>query len=473
MADPQPIPLPSNVQDLRGLTFGRLTVVDYAGRRRGADKCYHYWHCACLCGNTHVARGHGLSGGGVRSCGCVGREFNRSGDARRRHGMRHSAEYNTWCGMRQRCHNPNALSYARYGGRGIKVCERWRDSFDAFYEDMGPKPSPGHQLERVDNAGPYAPNNCRWATQTEQANNRRNNRVLTHQGESLTVMEWSRRTGIPGVVIRRRLDRYAWPVARALSAKVRVPRSPAPRLRPVAAAVPTGATRVESAIPALVPPARVPDIRGRVFGRLTVTAYAGRRRGRRARDAYHCWQCLCTCGNTHVTPGIRLRSGGVRSCGCILREYRRSGEGRRRHGMAGTPTYNVWSRMRQRCSDPRSPDYEHYGRRGIKVCERWRSFDAFYEDMGGRPSAAHQLERVANDGPYAPDNCRWATAAEQGINKRNNRILTHQGESLPVIEWARRTGIPSPLIRNRIDVLGWSVSRALSTPPRAAKKTTP
>ncbi len=138
--------------------------------------------------------------------------------------------FSTWHNMKQRCYNPNIGHYADYGGRGIFVCERWLTSLDAFAEDMGPRP-PGMTLDRIDNDGPYSPENCRWATQSEQAFNRRpaaiadasdsRTRALTFDGRTLSVREWSQEIGVPAPVIRDRLDKCHWSVEKALSTPLR------------------------------------------------------------------------------------------------------------------------------------------------------------------------------------------------------------------------------------------------------------
>ncbi len=116
-------------------------------------------------------------------------------------------EYKIRRDMIQRCTNPKDTGYRRYGGRGITVCERWLASFQNFLDDMGSCPSPKHTIERIDNNGPYSPENCRWATWVEQCNNKRTNRFLTHDGETMTIVEWSRRTGINESTLYSRAER--------------------------------------------------------------------------------------------------------------------------------------------------------------------------------------------------------------------------------------------------------------------------
>jgi hypothetical protein len=136
--------------------------------------------------------------------------------ANKSHGMCRTPEYARWFSMKARCYNPKDSNFARYGGRGITVCDRWRNDFQAFFADMGPPPTPAHQIERIDNDGPYSPENCRWATRTEQASNRHTNQTITFRGETLTVQEWARRTGIKAPALYWRLH-DGWDAERILT----------------------------------------------------------------------------------------------------------------------------------------------------------------------------------------------------------------------------------------------------------------
>lgn len=200
--------------DLTGRRFARLTVIG-----RGPDNKWKHphWYCRCDCGKETLVDGAGLRKGTTRSCGCYNDEVRSRMTAARNttHGHSKTPTHTAWNQLRGRCLNPNNEKYPLYGGRGITICERWND-FANFLADMGERPSPKHSLDRIDANGPYSPENCRWATQKTQQNNRRNNRLLTCNGETLTLMQWSERTGFKRETIERRLE-LGWPVERALS----------------------------------------------------------------------------------------------------------------------------------------------------------------------------------------------------------------------------------------------------------------
>jgi len=133
------------------------------------------------------------------------------------HGMSKThPEYRIWASMKSRCANPNDPGYFRYGGRGIKVCDRWKESFTAFYEDMGQRPSPRHSLDRIDTDGGYEPDNCRWVLPKTQSNNRRDNRLVTLDGRTQTLTEWIREKGLHYGTVRVRVSR-GWSYEDALT----------------------------------------------------------------------------------------------------------------------------------------------------------------------------------------------------------------------------------------------------------------
>ena len=197
---------------VQGARFGRWTVIGEHPERD--DQRRRRWQCRCDCGTTRMVLNFNLIGGQSRSCGCLQAEIVTVHNTK--HGQSHSPEHRAWRGMLDRCHVPSNGNYPRYGGRGITVCTAWQ-SFDRFYADVGPRPSPAHSLDRINNNLGYFPENVRWATRTEQANNRRNNRMLTFNGITQSATEWARSLGMrDNSAILERL-RMGWSLERALT----------------------------------------------------------------------------------------------------------------------------------------------------------------------------------------------------------------------------------------------------------------
>lgn len=201
--------------DLTDLVFGRLTVeriVAPSNKRRN-------WLCGCSCGKTVVVRGSALTTGNTRSCGCFRDDQILASSVT--HGASRSDSkdyrlYTTWCSIKRRCKNESDRCYHLYGGRGIKMHQEWFDSYEAFATHVGPRPSPKHSLDRINNEIGYVPGNVRWATSIEQANNTRKNTRLTHNGKTLTIADWGRELGISSRTISTRLGR-GWSIGMALS----------------------------------------------------------------------------------------------------------------------------------------------------------------------------------------------------------------------------------------------------------------
>lgn len=188
----------SKPKNIFGERFGRLVAIEMVGRKGSRIM----WRCKCECGGEKVASGVDLRRGTVNSCGCIKGEGIQLRHGHNRRGKR-SRTYNSWHHMRQRCNNPNSHKWDDYGGRGIKVCDRWQDSFDNFLEDMGECPH-NCTIDRIDNDGDYTPENCRWATAKTQSRNTRRNVYFTHGGETLHLREWAKRTGISADTLNMR-----------------------------------------------------------------------------------------------------------------------------------------------------------------------------------------------------------------------------------------------------------------------------
>lgn len=184
-------------KDLTGLVCGELTVIELDGIR--GTKKRRYWKCLCSCGNTSYVRSDAFTGGNkINSCGCVNRERSRQFYLKKGHNKsRRAVEYNSWDGMHQRCYNPKNKRYPSYGGRGIIVCDRWKGTggFINFIADMGKKPTLKHSLDRIDVNGNYEPSNCRWATNTEQNRNKRENVKFEYEGKLYLMDELALKLG--------------------------------------------------------------------------------------------------------------------------------------------------------------------------------------------------------------------------------------------------------------------------------------
>jgi hypothetical protein len=195
--------------DLTGQTFSSLVVLSRASSawrksgRQGASR----WHCRCKCGKETIVSKPNLQSGHTRSCGCL--LMNIMATKFKTHGRTESHAYRTWCGIKARCYNPSTSNYYLYGAKGVTVCDRWLKSFENFYQDMSDPPTSKHSIDRKENSLGYFPENCKWSTLIEQANNKGNNVKVTFSGKTQTVAEWARELNLPEYSLRWRLKN--WP----------------------------------------------------------------------------------------------------------------------------------------------------------------------------------------------------------------------------------------------------------------------
>lgn len=202
-----------------GTRFGRLVVIK-EGHRKGKER-RRTLICDCDCGTETVVVINRLRTGNTRSCGCLHREYASKAQSVMVEGMRSTDHplYSTWKSMKTRCYNPNYRCYHRYGGRGIKICDRWKNSLANFVSDMGPRDK-GCSIDRINNDGDYEPGNCRWSSQIVQTNNTERNVRLTFQNRTQTVAQWAHETGIPYHVFQYRI-KAGWTTERILCQPIR------------------------------------------------------------------------------------------------------------------------------------------------------------------------------------------------------------------------------------------------------------
>lgn len=202
-----------------GRRFGKLVATEAISVEPGSPRKYL---CLCDCGRNKVMRRDHLLTNKPKSCGCMRKELKQRVTVTHGHKLngKASSEYMTWAAVKQRCLNCNNRSFHNYGGRGILMCQEWKTSFAAFFQDMGKRP-PGTTLERRDNNGNYEPSNCKWATKREQCNNTRRNKRLTYLGQTLTMAQWERRKNFNHGLIHARLTK-GWSVERSIETPVEV-----------------------------------------------------------------------------------------------------------------------------------------------------------------------------------------------------------------------------------------------------------
>ena len=205
------------------------------------------------------------------------------------------------------------------------------------------------------------------------------------------------------------------------------------------------------------------DLTGQKYNRLTVLEYAGR-------DKYNrpLWKCKCDCGNIRIVNSHALRTGNTKSCGClnIDRIKERNRVLKRTHGETNTKLFHVWSGIKTRCHNPHSINYHIYGQRGIKICDEWvNSYESFRDwayENGYKEDLT--IDRIDVNGNYEPSNCRWVTPKENNRNRRSNTLITFNGETHCIAEWADIVGIDYDVLQHRFKSKTYTVERALTEP---------
>ena len=205
------------------------------------------------------------------------------------------------------------------------------------------------------------------------------------------------------------------------------------------------------------------DLTGQRFGRLVVLSFHHNENGKRY------WLCLCDCGNKKIAHTSHLNFGLVKSCGCLADETRANNRlKKRKHGFSHKERlYETWKNMKRRCCDPSNNRAKFYIEKGIKVCDEWMNDYSEFRQWALSHGYAETLtlDRINNDGDYCPENCRWATAKIQANNQSRNHLLTYNGETLTMSEWADKLGITYATINSRVQH-GWSMTRIVNTPQR-------
>ena len=202
----------------------------------------------------------------------------------------------------------------------------------------------------------------------------------------------------------------------------------------------------------------VKDLKGEKFGRLTIIEQQGIDKNRRA-----LWLCRCDCGSEVVLTSTILVSGHAKSCGCLRKE--KTSERAKTHGLSKTRIYAIWCHMKDRCYNQNETKYKDYGGRGITICDEWlHDFQAFYDwAMANGYADNLTIDRKDVNGNYCPENCRWANAKTQASNKRTSHLISYNGKTQTMKQWADELGIKYPKLASRINTLHWDIEKAFTT----------
>ena len=201
--------------------------------------------------------------------------------------------------------------------------------------------------------------------------------------------------------------------------------------------------------------ARREDLTGKKFNRLTALQFAFIEKGK----TY--WNCICDCGKEKIVRADFLKYGRTKSCSCLNHEPKNI---KIVHGMSNTKLYGIWSGMKSRCKNPNDNKYRYYGSRGISVCDEWENFEPFLEwSIDNGYTKGLSIDRIDVNGNYEPSNCRWTTMKEQQNNKRNNVLLTYEGETRSIAQWANELGVRFGLLYGRLKKYDWNLELVISS----------
>lgn len=368
-------------------------------------------------------------------------------------------EHAIWRAIQDRCNNPSSYAYGFYGALGVKMCGGWSSDFWSFYGDMGPRPA-GRSIDRVNVTCGYwcghcdecksrnRHANCRWATASEQANNRRVTVRVEWKGRTVPIKEVADELGLNQTSL---CARYQHCKSLQLAIEREQHKDDLPKCaqsKPVKTR--RGVTLADIVLPLGT---TYPNMVNETYGRLTVRKMLGRVKCRHV-----VIECDCSCGTTGIlllAPNVR--TSHTTSCGCLALELKLSRS--TTHGKASraanggrlSPEYVAWQAMIQRCHNPKDPRFPSYGAKGVVVDPTWRDdFSRFLSDMGPKPQSSLSLDRIDVAGPYSALNCRWADAKTQQNNRSDNVYVEHEGKKTALTPLCERLGLDAKLIAGRL-----------------------